>query len=48
MQEIYPAVVRRIIQLCEDKKITPNALSYASGISQSTVKSILNGESSNP
>lgn len=48
MQGIYPAVVRRIRQLCEDKKITPNALSYASGISQSTVKSILNGESSNP
>lgn len=48
MQGIYPAVVRRIRQLCEEKKITPNALSYASGISQSTVKSILNGESSNP
>ncbi|MGN0379285.1 MAG: helix-turn-helix domain-containing protein [Butyrivibrio sp.] len=48
MQGIYPAVVKRIRQLCEDKKITPNALSYASGISQSTVKSIMNGESTNP
>ena len=48
MQGIYPAVVNRIRQLCTDKQITPNALSYASGISQSTVKSILNGESINP
>ncbi len=48
MQGIYPAVVNRIRQLCKEKNITPNALSYASGISQSTVKSILNGESSNP
>ena len=48
MQGIYPAVVNRIRQLCKEKKITPNALSYASGISQSTVKSILNGESCNP
>lgn len=28
--------------------MTPNALSYAAGISQSTIKSILNGESKNP
>ncbi|MGN0375547.1 MAG: helix-turn-helix domain-containing protein [Butyrivibrio sp.] len=48
MQGVYPAVVKRIRQLCEDKRITPNALSYTSGISQSTVKSILNGESTNP
>ena len=48
MHGIYPAVVKRIRELCDEKKITPNALSYASGISQSTVKSILNGESTNP
>lgn len=45
---IYDAVVRRIINLCKQNKITPNALSYMSGVSQSTVKSILNGESRNP
>ena len=45
---IYPAVVKRIYQLCDEKQITPNALSYLSGVSQSTVKSILNGESKNP
>lgn len=44
----YEAVVFRIRQLCDERKITPNALSYMSGVSQSTVKSILNGESKNP
>lgn len=48
MHGIYPIVVQRIRQLCKEKEITPNALSYAAGISQSTIKSILNGESSNP
>lgn len=40
-------VVKRIYELCEERNITPNALSYLAGISQSTVKSILNGESKN-
>lgn len=42
---IYDFVVKRIYELCEERNITPNALSYLAGISQSTVKSILNGES---
>lgn len=41
-------VVKRIYELCRERKITPNALSYLCGISQSTLKSILNGESKNP
>lgn len=45
---IYQYTVNRIYQLCRKKGITPNALSYMAGISQSTVKSILNGESKNP
>lgn len=45
---IYCFVVERIYQLCKERKITPNALSYMCGISQSTLKSILNGESKNP
>lgn len=45
---IYDFVVKRIYQLCNQKGITPNALSYLCGISQSTIKSILNGESKNP
>jgi len=42
------AVAERIINLCKDKKITPNALSYMAGVPQSTIKSILNNESKNP
>ncbi len=45
---IYQAVVNRINNLCKERNITPNALSYLSGVSQSTIKSILNGESKNP
>lgn len=45
---IYEFVVKRIYQLCKERGITPNALSYLAGVSQSTIKSILNGESKNP
>ena len=40
--------VNRIYELCRERKITPNALSYMCGIPQATIKSILNGESKNP
>ena len=40
--------VNRIYELCRERNITPNALSYLCGIPQATVKSILNGESKNP
>lgn len=45
---VYSVVVNRIYELCAERNITPNALSYMSGISQSTIKSILGGESKNP
>lgn len=45
---IYDLVVKRIYELCKEREITPNALSYMAGVSQSTIKSILNGESRNP
>ena len=45
---IYDETVKRIRELCEDRGITPNGLSYRSGVPQSTIKSILNGESKNP
>ena len=45
---IYEVTVKRIRELCKERGITPNGLSYISGVSQSTIKSILNGESSNP
>lgn len=42
------AVAKRILNLCEERKVTPNGISYIAGVPQSTVKSILNGESKNP
>lgn len=45
---IYKFTVNRIYELCKERKITPNALSYMCGIPQATLKSILNGESKNP
>lgn len=45
---IYEVTVRRICGLYREHNITPNGLSYISGVSQSTIKSILNGESKNP
>ena len=42
------AVVNRIKNLCKERNITPNALSYISAVPQATIKSILNGESKNP
>lgn len=45
---IYDVVVKRILSLCKEKNITPNGLSYISGVPQATIKSILNGESKNP
>ena len=38
-------VCQRIRQLCKEKGYTVNGLANFSGISQSTIKSILNGES---
>ncbi len=45
---VYEGTVKRIRELCEERGITPNGLSYIAGVSQSTIKSILNGESVNP
>lgn len=42
------AVAVRIRQLCLERGLTPNGLSNLAAVPQSTVKSILNGESKNP
>ena len=42
------AIANRILQLCKDRNWSPNHLSNISAVPQSTIKSILNGESSNP
>ena len=42
------AIAARIRELCRQQGLTPNGLSYAAGVPQATVKSILGGESKNP
>lgn len=44
----YETVALRIIELCKERCITPNAIANISGVPQATVKSILGGESKNP
>ena len=41
-------IAARILELCRERHITPNGLANLSAVSQSTIKSILNGESQNP
>ena len=42
------AIANRIRQLCREKGFTPNGIANYSAVPQSTVRSILNGESANP
>ena len=42
------AVAKRIVQLCSERSIAINALANTSGVSPSTVYSILNEKSQNP
>lgn len=42
------AVAKRIIQLCDERGIAINALANMSGVSPSTVYSMLNEKSQNP
>ena len=42
------AVAQRIIQLCNERNIATNALANISGVSPSTVYSMLNEKSQNP
>ena len=44
----YEAVIKRIEELCQERELTCNGLNYCAGVSQSTIKSIMNGESQNP
>ena len=48
MMQVCEIVAKRIVELCRERGITPNGLSYIAGVSQSTIKSILGGESRNP
>ena len=42
------AVARRIIELCREREIAINALANLSGVSPSTIYSMLNEKSQNP
>lgn len=42
------AVAKRIIELCEEHNLAVNALANISGVSPSTVYSMLNEKSQNP
>ena len=42
------ATAKRILQLCEERGIAINALANISGVSPSTVYSMLNSKSQNP
>ena len=42
------AVAKRIIQICKERGMTINALAYLSGVSPSTIYSMLNEKSQNP
>ena len=42
------AIAKRIIELCEERNIAVNALANNSGVSPSTVYSMLNEKSQNP
>ena len=42
------AVTQRILELCRERKIAVNALANISGVSPSTIYSMLNQKSQNP
>ena len=42
------AVAKRILQICKERKMTINALANVSGVSPSTIYSMLNEKSQNP
>ena len=42
------AIANRILELCEERKITINALSYIAGVPNSTIKGIFYKRSKNP
>ena len=46
--KLYTAIGRRILEFCNERKITPNKLCTMSGVIQSTVNSIFSGRSKNP
>jgi len=46
--KVCESIAKRILQLCGERGITLNGLSYIAGVPQSTIQSILSGKSKNP
>lgn len=46
--QICEATVKRIRELCKQKRLTLYALAYKTGMPPSTLKCIINGRSKNP
>ena len=46
--DTYSAVKKRILDLCEEKRMSIHKLAIESGVSPSTIKNILYGKSQNP
>ncbi|HHX67819.1 MAG TPA: helix-turn-helix transcriptional regulator [Gallicola sp.] len=46
--KISEAIAQRILNLCDSKNISINKLAIMSGLTQSTVQSIICGKSKNP
>ena len=46
--DMREAVIDRLLELCKERGLTPNALARISAVPPSTVKNILNGGSQNP
>lgn len=42
------AIIKRLIELCKERKITINKLATLSGITQSTVENLMKGKTKNP
>lgn len=45
---VAEAIAKRILNLCEENNISINKLALMSGLTQSTVQSIVGGKSKNP
>lgn len=41
-------IIKRLIELCDERKITVNKLATLSGITQSTVDNLIKGKTRNP
>ncbi len=48
MMKISEAISKRILILCNENNISINKLAIISGLTQSTLQSVVNGKSKNP